>query len=118
MVAAAPRGEHGSKAPCQTHRIGPMRPAGPVGTGLANGNATTEGATMIVETSVTVTRAMLSDDHRRWRLIQEARHRLVELGLATLDQLDQKPSITPSVQEIGGEATPWVHVTFSWQLPE
>lgn len=65
---------------------------------------------MIVETSVTVARAMLSDDHRRWRLIQEARHRLVELGVATLDQLDQKPSITASVQEIGGEATPWVHV--------
>lgn len=72
---------------------------------------------MNVQTSVTVTRAMIENHEDRRRLVNEARNRLAELGLATSEQLDDDPSITVSAEpEIAGAAVPWVHVTFTWEL--
>jgi hypothetical protein len=72
---------------------------------------------MNVETSVTVTRAMIENLEHRARLVHEARTRLAVLGVATPEQLAGDPSITASPRpQIGDELMPWVHVTFAWEL--
>jgi hypothetical protein len=72
---------------------------------------------MNVETSVTVTRANIENPEHRSSLVPEARNRLAALAIATLEELTDDPSITASPQpEIGGSPTPWVHVTFAWEL--
>ena len=72
---------------------------------------------MNVETSVTVTRAMIENLEHRTRLVHEARARLTDLGLATPEQLIGEPAVSTSPQPlIGDEAMPWVHVTFAWEL--
>ena len=74
-----------------------------------------EGGAINVETSVTVTKAVIDDEGLRRRLIEEARNRLIELGLATADQLRGEPVIIASPQPfVGDEAMRWVNVTFGW----
>ncbi|QGN57467.1 hypothetical protein [Nostocoides sp. HKS02] len=71
---------------------------------------------MHVETSVTVNRTVVDDAALRARLVEEARRRLIDLGLATAEQLTDEPSITASPQLADGEEVPrWVHVTFGWE---
>lgn len=71
---------------------------------------------MHVETSITVNRAVVEDVGLRRRLVDEARRRLIELGLATAEQLADEPSITASPQPAGDDEAPrWVHMTFGWE---
>ena len=70
---------------------------------------------MNVETSVTVTRAALENETLRRHLVEEARNRLIELGLATAEQLMGEPRMSRSPQPyLGNESLGWVHVTFGW----
>lgn len=67
---------------------------------------------MRVETSVTVLKATLHDSQGRHRLVQEARARLVDLGVAEEALLAGEPAI--AVSDGGDSASAWAHVTFSW----
>lgn len=70
---------------------------------------------MNVETSVTVTRAALENEAMRRHLVEQARTRLIELGLATAEQLVGEPRVSRSPQPyVGNEALGWVNVTFGW----
>jgi hypothetical protein len=68
-----------------------------------------------VEHSVTVTRATLENETSRRHLVEEARTRLIELGLATAEQLRAEPRMIRSPQPyVGNESLGWVNVTFGW----
>ena len=70
---------------------------------------------MNVETSVTVTKATLENETLRRHLVEEARTRLIELGLATAEQLRGEPRMSRSPQPyVGNEWLGWVNVTFRW----
>jgi hypothetical protein len=71
---------------------------------------------MNVQTSIIVTRAVVDDAGLRARLVEEARGRLIELGLATAEQLADEPSITASPQPTAEDEAPrWMHLTFGWE---
>jgi hypothetical protein len=55
---------------------------------------------MNLQTSVTVTRARLENLAYRRQLVHEARMRLTDLGLATLEQLTDEPSMTTSAPSV------------------
>ena len=67
---------------------------------------------MHVEDSVTVAKAVIHRAEVRGQLIGEARRRLIELGFATSEQLAEEPAMDAIDAD---EASPWVHVTFSWK---
>lgn len=70
---------------------------------------------MNVQTSVTVTKATIENEMSRRQLVEEARSRLIELGLATADQLRGEPRMSKSPQpHVGNQALGWVIVTFGW----
>lgn len=70
---------------------------------------------MNVQTSVTVTKATIENEMSRRQLVEEARSRLIELGLATADQLRGEPRMSMSPQpHVGNQALGWVIVTFGW----
>lgn len=70
---------------------------------------------MNVEHSVTVTRAALENETMRRHLVEQARTRLIELGLATAEQLKGEPRVVRSPQPyVGNESPGWVNVTFGW----
>jgi hypothetical protein len=68
-----------------------------------------------VEHSVTVTRATLENETLRRHLVEEARTRLIELGLATAEQLRGEPRVIRSpMPHVSNESLGWVNVTFGW----
>jgi hypothetical protein len=66
---------------------------------------------MHVEDSVTVPKAAVHNREFHEQLVEEARGRLIELGLATREQLAAEPAMATSD---GDAASPWVNVTFTW----
>ena len=70
---------------------------------------------MNVEHSVSVNRAALENETVRRHLVEEARTRLIELGLATAEQLRGEPRMVRSPEPyVGNESLGWVNVTFGW----
>jgi hypothetical protein len=67
---------------------------------------------MHVEHSVIVLKSAIRTRESYRQMVGDARDRLVELGLATIDQLADEPTMFTSD---GDDGSSWVHVTFSWQ---